>query len=87
MPGFTLLSLLKFCSLALPNSDCPLNSEHPPIFTPIVCVATLDLLSSLGKPDGLVWYFGLFGFPVWSTAHRHLRNGHLLRCNLHGQNL
>jgi hypothetical protein len=42
---------------------------------------------SPGKPDGLVWHFGLSGFPAlrpsYLTDDRHVHNDHLLRNSLH----
>jgi hypothetical protein len=42
---------------------------------------------SSGKPDGLVWHFGLSGFPAlrpsYLTDDRHVHNDHLLRNSLH----
>jgi hypothetical protein len=75
--------------LTLSDLDCLPNSEHPPIFVLIVCVAALEFLLSLGKPNGPVWNSGLFGFPVLEPScpagGRHSRNGRLLCSSLRGQ--
>jgi hypothetical protein len=49
-----------------------------------------ELLLPLGKPDGPVWHFGLFGFPIlkpsFPTGGQHIHNGRLLHSSLRGQN-
>jgi hypothetical protein len=49
-----------------------------------------DLLPPLGKLDGPVWHFRLFGFPTlkpsFPTGGQHIHNGRLLHSSLHGQN-
>jgi hypothetical protein len=58
------LHWLKFQSSALPDPDCPPISEHPPIPTLIACVAALELLLSLGEPDGPVYHSELSSFST-----------------------
>jgi hypothetical protein len=50
-------------------------------------VVALEFLLSSGKPNVLVWYSRLSGFPTWSVVGQHLHNVCLLHGSLHGQNL
>jgi hypothetical protein len=53
-------------------------------------VSNHKVMLSPGKLDGLVWHSRLFNFPVLRPSYpagcQCVRNGHLLRSSLHGQN-
>jgi hypothetical protein len=58
---------------------------------PTTCAAVQELLLSLGKPDGLVWYFGQSGLPVlgpfYPIGGRSSRDSRFMCSSLHDQNL
>jgi hypothetical protein len=79
----------KSCSSAMSAHGCFLVDQQricPSVF--LAHGGDPELLLSLGKPDGLVWHFRLFGFPVLKSScpasGRCISNGRLMRSSLHG---
>jgi hypothetical protein len=59
----------KFHPSTLSVPHCPLNHQQKPLTCePTVCTAIPELLLSLGKPNGPVWYSRLSDFPVWGPC-------------------